>query len=221
MYDLAIIIGITAPLLVVTYIVLSDRFREPLPDVLQVFFIGVFLSIPIGIANGYFIWSQDDPYLYSFLAGFTEEPIKFLALYLFVRPKKSFNEPMDAIVYGTLISLGFATEENINYILYFGDNPLGLALLRAFTAIPLHALCGIIMGYYFGKYAFSGNKSFLAKALFIPVIIHATYNFLATFSGLLILLGFVISIFFYAKRLHLDLKQDQLSKVKEEETKAI
>ena len=59
---------------------------------------------------------------------------------------------MDAIVYGTLISLGFATLENFNYVYsaeYFGMQASTLALIRAFTAIPLHAGCGIIMGFLF------------------------------------------------------------------------
>ena len=29
---------------------------------------------------------------------------------------KAFNEPMDAIVYGTVVSLGFATLENYDYV---------------------------------------------------------------------------------------------------------
>ena len=53
----------------------------------------------------------------SFLAGVTEETLKFLALYFYIRKKTDFNEPMDAIVYGTLISLGFASLENIEYTL--------------------------------------------------------------------------------------------------------
>ena len=36
---------------------------------------------------------------------------------LFLRIKeKAFNEPMDAIVYGVVVSLGFATLENYDYV---------------------------------------------------------------------------------------------------------
>ena len=66
---------------------------------------------------------------------------------------------MDAIVYGTLISLGFATFENLQYVYYSGGSPDLIAIIRAFTAIPLHACCGIIMGYYFGLYIFKNREN--------------------------------------------------------------
>ena len=51
----------------------------------------------------------------SFIAGFVEEILKFLAIGLFLG-QVEFDEPMDAIVYGTLVSLGFATFENYEYV---------------------------------------------------------------------------------------------------------
>ena len=58
---------------------------------------------------------------------------------------------MDAIVYGVVVSLGFATLENYSYV-YEVSEQLGysareVAILRSFTAVPLHALCGVIMGF--------------------------------------------------------------------------
>ena len=58
-----------------------------------------------------------------------------------------------------------------------------VALIRSFTAIPLHALCGVIMGFYFGMYAFvSGGKN-LSLALIVPYVIHGSYNFLVSFPN--------------------------------------
>ena len=57
---------------------------------------------------------------------------------------------MDALVYGVAASLGFAVIENWEYIL--GAESLEaaryVALLRGFTAIPLHALAGVFMGFF-------------------------------------------------------------------------
>ena len=82
---------------------------------------------------------------------------------------------MDAIVYGSLISLGFATYENYEYVyLYeFEISSFDIALIRAFSAIPLHACCGIIMGYYFIFYYFRKKRIYLWFSLFIPISIHA------------------------------------------------
>ena len=63
---------------------------------------------------------------------------------------------MDGIVYGVLISLGFATFENYEYVyVYFPDiDSYYIAIIRALSAIPMHAMCGIIMGYYLGMHYF-------------------------------------------------------------------
>ena len=101
-------ITIFPPILIVTYFYLNDKFREPTQLLTYTFFLGILITIPAGILNSFIP--------YTFLAGFTEEPLKFLVLYFFIRKRKSFNEPMDAIVYGVTISLGFATLENLQYV---------------------------------------------------------------------------------------------------------
>ena len=98
-----------------------------------------------------------------FAGGLVEESLKFSVFYFYVLKEKAFNEPMDAIVYGVVVSLGFATLENYDYVFRIAEeyevSPLDMAITRAFTAVPMHALCGVIMGFYFGMYAFvSGGK---------------------------------------------------------------
>ena len=79
-----------------------------------------------------------------------------------------------------------------------------LAVLRSFTTVPLHLMCGISMGYFIGKEKFSwGIKRrafYLAMALIFPTFLHFTYNFTLTniinrFSGSNILL-IVVLLFF-------------------------
>ena len=65
---------------------------------------------------------------------------------------------MDGVVYGVAASLGYAAYENIEYVLYVDGEPsFDIALLRAFTAIPLHALCGVIMGFLISQSMFEKN----------------------------------------------------------------
>ena len=208
-----------APLLILLIIILSDKFREPIDLILKTFFMGIFLCLVAGELNFLLIPSFE----YSYIAGFTEETLKFLALFFYIRPKKSFNEPMDAIVYGAIISLGFATLENFFYVYDPGDpevSSLVIAIVRALSAIPLHATCGVIMGYFFGLYAFSGSRIFLIKSLLIPISTHAFYNYLVSVSSFLWFL-FLWAAIFYTFQLHKKLSSLQRNKKIEHEKKLI
>ena len=217
MMDVTLLLTIGAPLIIIAFIIYSDKFKEPTDLILTTLLLGILLCYPAGELNYLIMQSPDQAYF----AGLTEESLKFLVLYFYIRPKAAFNEPMDAIVYGTIVSLGFATLENIDYV-YSGNNAEDsyyIALLRAMSAIQLHASCGIIMGYFFGLYAFLGSKSFLIKSLIIPILIHATYNYLTDFDGLFFY--FLFAVMIYAKSLHRKVTDLQLLKPREQETKAI
>ena len=212
-----LLITIGAPLAIISFIIYSDKFKEPLDLILKTFFLGIFLCIPAGELNYLLIQSPDQ----SYFAGLTEESLKFLVLYFYIRPKTAFNEPMDAIVYGTIVSLGFATLENLSYV-YSGSpdvDSMTIAIIRAISAIPLHASCGIIMGYFFGLHAFLGSKSSLIKSLIIPISIHATYNYLTGFGFLWFY--FLFAVMLYAQSLHKKVSDLQLTKSMEQENKNI
>ena len=216
---LALTVGV--PIAILIYIVKSDRFPEPTNLVIQTFFVGVFICIPAGYLNGYIYLFEDAFGLedMSFLAGFTEEPLKFLAFMLFVKVHSEFDEPMDAIVYGTVISLGFATWENIEYVyLLYSDQSFYVAILRAISAIPLHASCGVIMGYYIGLYTFKGSSKYIFQALLVPTVIHAIYNFLAGYADLLFF-GYLICVIYFAVTLHKKFVAEQKQKTFESEQK--
>ena len=202
MIDITLLLTIGVPISILIYIVRSDKFLEPTSMIIKTFLVGIAIVIPAGFLNNFILtWQITSGYNLSFLAGFTEEPLKFLAFMLFIYSKADFNEPMDAIVYGTVISLGFATYENIEYVYLMNSNQsLEIAILRAMSAIPLHASCGVIMGYYIGLYTFKGLNKYLIKALFFPIAIHAMYNFLTGFG--LIFLVYLAGVIFFANILH-------------------
>jgi RsiW-degrading membrane proteinase PrsW (M82 family) len=106
----------------------------------------------------------------------TEEFFKFVVLVLFCARNKEFHGPMDGMVYGAVASLGFATVENIGYVYIFG---LVSAWARAFSAVPCHAFCGAIMGYYLGRARFSesGRARLLLKSFAVPLLLHGLYDF--------------------------------------------
>ena len=61
------------------------------------------------------------------VAPITEETLKYLGTSVGARRNSAFNEPMDGIVYGTTVGLGFAAVETIDYLInaYRGFGPLG------------------------------------------------------------------------------------------------
>lgn len=104
-----------------------------------------------------------------------EEAMKFLALRYYSFRQKSFDEPLDGIVYGVMIAMGFASVENMMYAFQFG---MPTVVMRMFTAVPAHATFGILMGYYAGKAKFDpvNRGKLLWKGLGLAVLAHGLYD---------------------------------------------
>jgi len=115
-----------------------------------------------------------------FLVSCIEEILKFGFLFLLIFFHKDFNDPYDGIVYASVIALSFAGIENAIYVVKESTmiDIASLTMVRAFTALPLHTVCGMIMGYYFSEYQFSKKRRLLSfcKALIFPITIHGFYN---------------------------------------------
>lgn len=195
-----------APVIIILfYVYVRDKYeKEPIGLLLKAFFSGALIVIPILIV-GYFI----EPYEAFFnglsaaayrafiTAAFTEEFFKFAALYLLIWKSSEFDEKFDGIVYAVFISLGFAAVENVIYVYQYGAQT---GIIRAVTAVPAHAIDGIVMGYFFGLARFSTNnrRGYLFKAFFYPFILHGIYDFILM-SGyswyLLVFVPFLIYLY--------------------------
>ena len=135
-----LLVTILPSILIVLFFVKSDRFKEPTKQIVKVFFLGILITIPAYFLNTYLseIWyatNASEGLISSFLtAAPVEEGLKLSVLYFFVYKMKDFNEPIDGIVYGVTVSLGFATLENIYYVYlladYFETTSMTLAILR-------------------------------------------------------------------------------------------
>jgi RsiW-degrading membrane proteinase PrsW (M82 family) len=130
-----------------------------------------------------------------------EELCKFIMVLLLMRfTRSNFTEPIDGIVYTVMVGMGFACVENLIYVLEHGA---GSGILRMFSAIPAHAMLGIIMGFHLGIARFTRRKwkQFLALGLIIPVGMHGMYNlflYLHFIQGMWIGagIGMLISLYF-------------------------
>lgn len=109
------------------------------------------------------------------LVALIEESSKFLFVRGILYRNKHFNEPFDGIVYAVMVSMGFATFENLLYVFQEG---IGTAVMRMFTAVPAHATFAVLMGYYLGKAKFEHKKSHYAfYALGVATLFHGAYDY--------------------------------------------
>lgn len=83
------------------------------------------------------------------VAGAVEEGCKFAAFSLGPGLLTRFSEEYDGILFAGAVSLGFATVENLMYVRE--TMAMDLARCRAFTAVPAHAMFGVIMGARLGQ----------------------------------------------------------------------
>ena len=187
-----LILAILPPLLIAYYIFQKDKYdKEPKSLIIKSFLFGCLGIIPAIFLELFAEGMFTNLILYVFIGiALVEEGVKyfFLKKYLFNKP--DFNEPMDGIVYAVMISLGFATVENIAYVLNNEGQEMNVALMRMFTAIPLHAACGVILGYFVGLAKFADNKNILLyKGLFFATLVHGLYNYFIFLGE-----GFILSI---------------------------
>src|SRR5690606_16706210 len=173
-------VAIAPSLALFSYLYLRDQFAsEPSKLLFQSFLYGAILTFPILFVQ--YVFDTEGVFTSGFaqnviFSSVIEEFFKWLVLLIAVYRHVDFEDPYDGILYGASVSLGFATVENILYLLEFG---LQTAFLRAFLPVSSHALFGVVMGYYFGKAKFSKSsqrRRWLGWAFLSSVILHMAYN---------------------------------------------
>ena len=187
-----LLFAIFPPLLIAYYVYQKDKYeKEPKSLIIKSFLFGCVGVIPALFLEIFAKGMFTSLFLYVFFGiALVEEGVKYFFLKKYLFKKADFNEPMDGIVYAVMISLGFATVENIAYVLNNEGQEMNVALIRMFTAIPLHAACGVILGYFVGLAKFSDNKNILLyKGLFLATLVHALYNYFIFLGE-----GFILSI---------------------------
>ncbi|MBR6402690.1 MAG: PrsW family intramembrane metalloprotease [Eubacterium sp.] len=111
-----------------------------------------------------------------------EEGGKFFVLKKFTWKSSNFNYTYSAVLYAVIISLGFATIENVFYMI---DSDLFAFIIRAVFSVPGHAIFGVFMGEYYAKAKVAetyGDKKhvrqYLTMAYLVPVLLHGLDDFL-------------------------------------------
>ncbi|ATL47924.1 PrsW family intramembrane metalloprotease [Chitinophaga caeni] len=192
------------------FIYFLDKYdKEPLSLLVKSFLLGCLCTVfplllqLLAVNNGIKLDPSNtwQTFSYSFIIiGFSEEFAKFGILLIYPFRKKAFNEPYDGIVYSVMIGMGFATAENVAYVLEFGART---AVVRMFLSIPAHACFAIIMGYFIGlaKFVNKEKSLLLAQGIIWPVLLHGGFDFfLLLDKGAYLLIGSLF-ILFVATRL--------------------
>lgn len=194
-------IAILPPLYMIYFIYKNDLYeKEPHRLLIKTFVVGCFVVVPALVLE--LIFDEDffnNVFLHAMIGvSLAEEGSKLIFLRYYNYKNNDFNEPYDGIVYAVVISMGFALVENIFYVLGNTGIEMSIGFLRMFTAIPLHATCGVIMGYYMGISKMNEAKLLpQLSAIFLPVLIHGFYDYFI-FAGLGIIYSLlIVAIAFY------------------------
>jgi len=167
----------------------TDRFdREPRRLLLKVFLFGALSVLPTILVERFlmslniFSGLLASAFTAFIIAGLTEEYFKRAVVLRTAYKHEAFNEKLDGIIYAVFAALGFASIENIMYVLsgYSANYYVGLS--RGIFSVPTHALLGVTMGYYLSLAKFSNNeksrRNYIRKALIIPAILHGFFDFI-------------------------------------------
>ena len=180
-------VAVAPGIAIILYVYSKDKYdREPLQNLVVSFVLGM-----VAIAPAYFFqtWVQpslssyqlDHPVSYNAILAFglvamSEEVSKYIMLRYYAYPNKAFDEPFDGIIYAVMIGMGFATFENIVYVLKYG---LTTGIVRMFLSVPAHAAFGVLMGYHIGLAKFDRPRSALHmfKGLALAIFFHGAFDF--------------------------------------------
>ena len=206
-----LVLAIAPVIAIILWIYLKDKYdKEPICILIKFFIFGILVSmlaiygeeilIKVNIFSGKFYIF----YMAFIVAGLVEEGLKALVLIPDLLKEKNFNERLDGIIYSVFLSLGFATIENIIYILL--EDPISafkVGIIRSIISVPAHMMFGIIMGYYISKYKFTSSKikkrKYLALSIILPILLHGVFDFILMIPYRWSIIVFVVYIVYLWK----------------------
>lgn len=188
-----ILLGTLPSLIWLLFFLRKDSHPESKQTVIKVFLLGMLAALPAILLEAGFLTFSDKinlPFLLSSLIdifigiALIEEILKYQAARFKTLEKKEFDEPVDAMIYLIIASLGFAASENILILLtvnpsFSVEEVLAVSLLRFGGATLLHALCSATVGYAVALsfYQIKKRKRLIFLGLATATLLHGLYNF--------------------------------------------
>ncbi len=206
--------------------ILGKGVKYPASVLIMLFFGGFACSLPVIGLNTFtdIFWSliyRRPTYAFFatdfFFCALNEEALKMLVFWFITKDRIDFERMYDGIIYCVFASLGFATIENITYVLNLG---LQTGIVRAVLPVPFHMFFAVIMGYNFSMWKFTNQtnaflrvfkkngvfpastkplnaKKYLVFSMVLPVLTHWLYNFSLIFEENAVSLAWIIFIYIY------------------------
>lgn len=209
---LSLFISIIPAFLLALYIYNKDSVKEPKSLLIGLFasgFLAAVLAVLVDIIIYFFLpdyFLTENYKNFGFFKLFcitfleialVEEFCKWIMLRIFAYNHKDFDQFFDIIVYSVFVSLGFATIENLFYVIPGG---FSLGVLRAFFSIPGHASFGVFMGLFLGLSKFYEKRNrvlhylYMGSAVLIPTLFHTVYDFCIFTENIWLFIVFLVFI---------------------------
>ena len=187
---IVLLFSLVPTLILVGVVLYSDRkSKEPIKNIVICLLSGILTISLAGYLEELVMPYFSNSVFLTYVWAFIEELSKMVIFFLFVFDNKHYDDIYDGIVYMMLIALSFAGLENIMYAFSEStiSNSISLALMRDFTTIPLHVICGIVIGYFvsLGNFSKDKTKKYInfILAIVIATFIHGTFNNLMSLLG--------------------------------------
>jgi protease PrsW len=184
----SVLVAFGLPLLYLMFVRRIEKFgREPRRWLVAAFAVGGLIPAVFGFTVVGDVFPGSREFRVLLFAPVAEEILKCLAIGVF---RKRITEPLDGIVYGAAVGLGFAAVEATLYAFqqWQGNNVDGAiltALGRVVTTALMHAITAALVGYGW-TLAWSDSKAYLRflGLLVVAMVVHTLYNLGAiTFGG--------------------------------------
>jgi protease PrsW len=156
-----------------------DKHPEPASVLLRVFFWGMLMVIPASLLEQSVEALLGTTVMFA-LVGLIEEGFKFLAASSIAK-NKHFDEPIDGLIYATAAALGFATLENVGYMVQGGA---ALILLRGPISTLGHILFSLTWGYAMSLRRFRNARNVLRRGWLLGALLHTIFNGILLSSGI-------------------------------------
>src|SRR5882724_13371256 len=187
-----------APALLILWLVIAAGERPGHPaKVWTAFVLGAASISLLGAVRAPFnrlLAAPEDPWLGQALhaifgIALPEETVKILAIVAVSQARRSFSDPINPVVYGAAVGLGFAAYENLAYLEQHTDMWRALAALRSVLTVPFHGALGIIAGAYLaiarsgtalGAHRHHRDWARISSRILIllgPTALHAAFDF--------------------------------------------
>ena len=129
------------------------------------------------------------------IAPIVEEVMKLLPLLFYLLTFEPEPEKIKPSILA--LAAGFATFENICYLVRNGANHFGFLLIRGFGTGALHILCGAIIGY---GLVYVWQRTWLKLAgtlglLGVSIVFHGIYNLLIAYGGKIQYIAYLLPTF--------------------------